>query len=114
MVGDKMNYNILSAVPAAIAGVFIAFLNYTLSKVVIEKSPDKYSAVTILRQVIQIGFLVAVYFVGKKTETINLTYVLIGAVVGMTVPMLFFTKKLLSVNDKLNNKVKNREEDENG
>ena len=31
----------------------------------------------------------------------------------MTVPMLFFTKKLLSVNDSIKN-VKNREEDENG
>lgn len=113
MVGDKMNYNILSTVLTAGAGFIIAFLNYMLSKTVILKSPDKYSVITVLRQIIQIGFLVAVYFVGKKFEAVNITYLLIGAVVGMTVPMLFFTKKLLSVNDSIKN-VKNREEDENG
>ena len=39
---------------------------------------------------------------------------LVGAVIGMTVPMLFFTKKLLAVNESLVPKIKNGEEDENG
>ena len=39
---------------------------------------------------------------------------LVGAVLGMTVPMFFFTKKLLSVNESLSRKTKNEKEDENG
>ena len=96
-----MTHNILGAVLATIVGICVAFLNYFLSKTVLLKMPDKYSMVTVLRQVFQVGFLAIVYFIGDKIEYVNTIFLLVGAVLGMTVPMIFFTKKLLSINDNI-------------
>lgn len=108
-----MNLNIIGGGLATIVGVFVAFLNYFLSKTVLVKMPDKYSFVTVIRQVFQIGFLALVYFIGDRIDKLNSVYLLVGAVVGMTVPMLFFTKKLLSINSNFS-KTKTWEGDENG
>lgn len=109
-----MTAEIIGAVVAIIVGFLVALINYFLSKTVLEKAPEKFSLVTVGRQVLQIGFLVVVYFVGDKIEAVNTAYLLVGAVLGMTVPMVYFTKKLLSLNENLNkNKVK-KEDDVNG
>ena len=99
-----MERNIISAALAASVGFFVAFINYCLSKHVLVKAPEKYSFVTVVRQVIQIGFLAAVYFIGKNLQSADLTYLLVGAVVGMTLPMIYFTKKLLAVNENASGK----------
>lgn len=94
-----MNHNIIGAAAALILGLTVAFVNYLFSKKVLIKSPEKYSLVTVVRQVLQVGFLVLVYLIGTKTQLADPAYLLVGAVLGMTVPMLFFTKKLLHIND---------------
>ena len=111
---DCMNPDIIGAAVAAATGMLIAFANYLISKRILVKAPEKYSVVTVVRQVIQVGFLAVVYFVGTKTELADPIYLLVGAVLGMAVPMFFFTKKLLSVNESLSLKKKNEKEDENG
>ena len=104
--------DITGAAVAAAVGFFIAFLNYIISKKVLIKAPEKYSATLIVRQIIQVGYLVAVYFIGSETKIASLTYILVGAVVGMTVPMFLFTKKLLAINDAM--KAKKKEDDSDG
>lgn len=106
-----MNYDIIGAVIAAVTGVAIAFVNYLFSKKMLIKAPEKYSFITVIRQVIQVGFLALVYFIGAKTEIADPVYLLVGAVLGMTVPMFFFTKKLLSVNNGLSRKTEKKEDD---
>ncbi len=108
-----MNQNIIGAIIAAAVGVCIAFMNYIISKAILEKSPDKYSMATVIRQVIQIGYLVIVYFVGEKILG-DPMYLLIGAVLGVTLPMFLFTKKLLSFNETLYGKDKRKEEETDG
>lgn len=108
-----MNHNIIGVALATVIGLGVAFLNYFLSKTVLLKAPDKFSLTTVLRQVIQVGYLVLVYFIGNRVEGLNSIYLLVGAVSGMTIPMLFLTKKLLTVNDSIKI-TKNREGDENG
>lgn len=108
-----MTQNISGAVICAVMGLVIAYVNYALSKKILETHPEKFALATVFRQIIQIGYLAAVYFAGKRF-TVSLTFLLVGAVVGMTVPMFFFTKKLLTINDKLALKSKDGEEDENG
>lgn len=105
-----MKLDIAGAAAAAVLGVLVALVNYLLSKQVLKKMPDKFALVTVARQVIQIGFLVAVYFVGTRLTDADVTYLLVGAVLGMTVPMLFFTKKLLA----LNAQMKGKEVNDNG
>ena len=106
-----MNHNIIGAIVAAIAGVVIALINYIFSKKVLINAPEKYSLITVLRQILQVGFLVVVYFTGTKTQLADPVYLLIGAVLGMTVPMIYFTKKLLLINE-AEAKAKNKKEDE--
>lgn len=109
-----MNANIIGVAVAIIIGFLVAFINYFLSKTVLEKASEKYSLITVVRQVLQIGFLVIVYFVGDKIEAVNTIYLLVGAVVGMTIPMICFTRKLLSINQNISKKESRREDDVNG
>ena len=106
-----MLFNLIGAVVAAVMGGLVAFLNYIMSKTVLEKVPDKYAFTMIVRQVLQIGFLVVAYFIGSKIESINLVYILVGAVLGLTLPMMIFTKKLLAFNNNLNEKRKGASDD---
>lgn len=106
-----MNHNIIGAIVAAIAGVVIALINYIFSKKVLINAPEKYSLITVVRQILQVGFLVVVYFTGTKTQLADPVYLLIGAVLGMTVPMIYFTKKLLLINE-AEAKAKNKKGDE--
>lgn len=106
-----MSHNIIGAIVAAIAGVVIALINYIFSKKVLINAPEKYPLITVVRQILQVGFLVVVYFAGTKTQLAAPVYLLIGAVLGMTVPMIYFTKKLLLINE-TEAKAKNKKEDE--
>ena len=109
-----MNLNIIGAVVTAVLGFLIAFVNYTFSKAVLRKASEKYALITVARQVLQIGFLIIVYFVGTKTQVADVTYLLVGAVLGMSLPMFYFTKKLLSFNEAFNKKEKGKEDNVNG
>ncbi len=108
-----MTHNIVGAVICTLAGFFIAYVNYVISRKILSAYPEKLALSTVARQVVQVGYLASVYFIGSGTQ-VNLTYLLVGAVLGMTVPMLFFTKKLVELNESLARKPKNGEEDENG
>lgn len=106
--------NIIGAAVAALCGFLVALANYILSKTILTKTPEKFSFITVVRQVIQIGFLVAVYFIGEKIPYVNIMYLLVGAVVGMTAPMVLFTRKLVSLNQAVNKKEPEKEVDANG
>ena len=100
--------DIICAVIAAAVGFLIAFVNYIFSKKMLLKAPDKYSVTFVARQILQVAYLVLVYFIWSKTQIADLIYLLVGAVAGMTIPMFFFTKKLLAFNDAM----KTKKEDE--
>ncbi|MBR5246574.1 MAG: hypothetical protein IKV25_04295 [Clostridia bacterium] len=104
-----MSHNIIGALVTAVIGMLIAFVNFSFSKKVLEKAPDKYALITVARQVLQIGFLAIVYFVGIKIQVADTMYLLVGAVLGMTLPMFYFTKKLLTINEAF---VKTKKEDD--
>ena len=72
--------NIIGAVIAAAVGLLIAFANYIFSKKVLLKSPEKYSGSFVIRQILQVAYLVLVYFIGSKTQIADLAYLLVGAV----------------------------------
>ena len=98
-----MNQDIIAAIITFALGFVIAGLNYLLSRAILKKCPEKYVFSTIIRQVIQILYIVAVYFVSTAIQ-FNSWYMLIGAVLGITVPMFFFTYKLVKLNQSTNSK----------
>lgn len=109
-----MNHNIIGAAAAFAAGAVIAFINYLISKKVLVKAPEKYSLITVVRQIIQVGFLALTYLLGTKIQFADVTYLLVGAVVGVTVPMFFFTKKLLDLNGATMKNKTEKESETNG
>lgn len=87
----------LGAVIAFVLGIGIATLNYYISKYFLEKNPDKFAMTTVIKQIFNVGYLVAVYM-SVDFLPFKLTYLLIGAVLGITLPMFVFTRKLLKLN----------------
>lgn len=110
--GDILTESIIVAAAAAVIGAGIAFISYLISKSVLKSNPQKYAMTTVLRQALQVGFIVAAYFIGQKTDY-DTTYILIGGVLGLTLPMFFFTKKLLDYNEAVN-KEKRKEPENDG
>lgn len=88
---------------AFVSGTVIATANYIFSKFVIKNHPDKYATAQVVRSIVQIVFLFAVYLLGGHTPW-SVTALLIGGVLGMTLPMLVFTAKLVKYNDSVNGK----------
>lgn len=94
---------IIGAAICFAAGLAIAYVNYLFSRYILVNKPEKYSLTTVIRQMVQVAFLAAVYFIGEKTEA-DTVYLLIGAALGVTLPMIFLTKKLLGLNEKISEK----------
>ena len=95
-----MKANLIGAVVTFALGLLIAYLGYRLSAYAIKKRPNLYPSATIFRQILQIVYFVAVYFLGEKLST-DVVYLLVGAAVGITLPMFYFTSKLVKLNDDL-------------
>ncbi|MBQ8868992.1 MAG: hypothetical protein IJ027_04670 [Oscillospiraceae bacterium] len=96
-----MKADLIGAAITLALGVLIAVGNYFLSAYMLKKRPEAYASTTVLRQMIQVLYLVAVLLIGEKTPA-DVIYLLIGAAVGITVPMFYFTGKLVKLNDALN------------
>ena len=108
-----MNENIVGAIITFALGFVLAYLNFLLSKTILTKQPEKYAFSTIIRQVMQIIYIVAVYFVSTVSPW-DTWYMLIGAVLGVTVPMIYFTHKLLQLNKTVQSKKEKKEGEDNG
>lgn len=108
-----MNESIVGAIITFALGIVIAYLNFLLSKAILTKQPEKYAFSTIIRQIMQIIYIVAVYFVSTIAPW-DMWYMLIGAVFGVTVPMVYFTHKLLRLNQTVKTKDDKKEGEDNG
>lgn len=95
-----MNENILGAALAFAGGIAVAALNYGISKWLLIHKPGAYAASQIARQLLQIGYLVLLYLGGAKTPWSPL-WLLVGGCLGVTLPMAWFTVKLVRLNDSL-------------
>jgi len=102
-------FDFFGAVIAFLLGFGIAAGNYALSRRILKTAPDKLSLAMMARQFVQILFIVLVYFLGKYTPW-NRLWLLVGGVLGMTLPMFWFTSKLVKLNDSM----KGKEDETNG
>lgn len=79
---------------AALVGLAISAVNYKISLSVLRKKPDLVAAVSVPRQILNVGYLLLVYFLSPFTPW-DRTPLLVGAVIGMTGSMFLFTTMLL-------------------
>ncbi|MBQ8182854.1 MAG: hypothetical protein IJ025_03015 [Clostridia bacterium] len=103
----------LGAVITFTAGIGIATLNYYISKYFLEKNPDKFAMTTVVKQIFNVGYLVAVYMFGDFLP-FKLSYLLIGAVLGITLPMFIYTRKLLKLNESKRVETREKEGESDG
>lgn len=105
--------DILGAIITFSLGVGIATLNYYISKYFLEKNPDRFAMTTVVKQIFNVGYLVAVYVSGDFLP-FKLVYMLIGAVLGITLPMFIYTRKLLKLNEEKRGKSREKEGESDG
>ena len=89
---------IAALVISLLGGVAMASVNYVITNAVMKKKPNMLSITAVIRQVINVAYLAAVYFVSSAVLS-SVVYPLVGAVVGLTVPMFIFTFKLVKKYD---------------
>ncbi len=91
-----MTADVIGALIAALPGAGIAFLNYSLTRKALAKQTGAAAGIgtaTLLRTLIDAGFLAAVWFLAPYTPW-DKVWMLAGAVIGLTLPMLFLTPRL--------------------
>ena len=98
-----MKANIVGALVAFLLGAVIAWLNYLFSRYVLERHPSRYSWTTMVRQIVQVAYLIVLFFLGVYTPWDRL-WILVGGCLGITIPMTYFTYRLVRFNDSLRGK----------
>lgn len=98
-----MQSNLFGAVLAFAAGAALAAGGYLFSRRVLQKNADRYAAAQILKQAVQILFLAALFLLGGYTPWDRI-WLMVGGVLGVTLPMVWFTYKLVKFNDSLQKK----------
>ncbi|MBQ7035769.1 MAG: hypothetical protein IJN34_08545 [Clostridia bacterium] len=88
--------NILGAALAFLLGLAVAAANYGLSRLLLIKQPRLFAAGQVIRQILSVGYLLALYFLGGKTPW-NPLWLLIGGGLGLTLPLLWSTKRLVQL-----------------
>ena len=84
-------------------GVLITAMNYKIAKRVLQKQPSKYAASQILKQLVQVIFLILLFVLGPYTPWDRI-WLVAGGVIGITLPMFWFTYSLVKFNDSLQGK----------
>lgn len=95
-----MHSNIFGGALAFAAGFGLAAAGYLFSRHVLRTKPERYALSQTLKQIVQVLFLVALFVVGGYTPW-DRTWLVVGGVVGITLPMIWFTYRLVKFNDSL-------------
>jgi len=78
---------------ALAVGAALSFLNYLVTKKIIEKNSSHLAVISILRQTLNIAYLVAIYFLSRYLPW-PLEAMLVGGALGVTVPSFILSAKL--------------------
>ena len=105
-----MDQPIVQGVLAFVGGVIVSGLVALLSARVLKKKPSAYASFSAVRQLLNVGYLVLVFFVSRGRGW-DVTAPLIGAALGLTGASMLFAVLLARYNDK---KSKSAEADKKG
>lgn len=98
-----MQSNMFGAACAFCAGAAIAGAGYALSRLTLQKAASGYAAVQMAKQIMQVAFLVLLFVLGPRTPWDRI-WLLAGGCLGLTLPLIWFTYKLVKLNDSLHKK----------
>ena len=95
--------NFVGAIVAFIIGFVISAANFAVSKYFLKKHTAKYPYLQFVRLPLMIGYIAVLYFCDGFTPW-SVDWLLIGGALGITLPMFFFTYRLVKINDALGGK----------
>jgi len=98
-----MQSDFVGVVLAFAIGVAIATINYMLSRWILKKRPTWYALMQIVKQWIQIAYMIVLFVFGKYTPW-DPVWLLVGGTLGVTIPMFLYTYLLVKFNDSLKRK----------
>ena len=84
-------------------GAAVAAVNYVFSRYLLVKRPSMYAGMHIVRQIIQVSYLLVLFLLGGYTPW-DVVWLLVGGCLGVTLPMFWFTYRLVKLNDSLHGK----------
>ena len=96
-----MESALVGFVLALAGGAAIAALNDRLARAALQKGAAQLSALFVVRQVLNVSYLAALFLLSGLLPW-DMAALLIGGVLGITVPSIFFTRRLVKRNDALN------------
>ncbi|MCQ2449701.1 MAG: LPXTG cell wall anchor domain-containing protein [Clostridia bacterium] len=79
---------------ALLVGVLLAFVNYGIARALMKKSENGLGVASLLRQLVSLSYLLALFFVGRKCGW-HPWMPLVGGALGLTLPMFALTPSLL-------------------
>ena len=95
-----MEHWFIGATITCLFGILVSFANYRLSVRLLVKNPASIQISTLARQILNIGYLAAVYFLAPYTPWDRIA-MLVGAVVGVTGGLFYFTYRLVRRMDQM-------------
>ena len=95
-----MEHWFVGAAITCLFGILVSFANYRLSVRLLVKNPASIQISTLARQILNIGYLAAVYFLAPYTPWDRIA-MLVGAVVGVTGGLFYFTYRLVRRMDQM-------------
>lgn len=97
-----MNSNIFGAAMAFVVSVLITIVGSLLQAYAIKKRNTKlYVAMDLSKQAVQLVFFIVIFVLGPHTPW-NRIWLLCGSCLGVTLPSMFITKRLVKLNDSFN------------
>lgn len=98
-----MESDFFGAFLAFCIGALIAALNYGISRRLLRENASRYVMLQSLKQLIQVAFLILIFLLGDRTPW-DKVWLLVGGALGITLPMFYFTYRLVRLNDSLRGK----------
>ncbi len=88
-------------------GCAVSVLNFFLNRRALEKKPSMLASMSIVRQLLSIGYLFLVFFLARVLPWDQMP-LLLGAAVGLTIPSILLALRLAKINDAVSKANKER------
>lgn len=95
-----MDAPIVGGLLAFLGGAAVSALNYWINRRALEKKPSALASLSVVRQLLSVGYLAAVFFLSRALS-VEVTWPLVGAALGLTVPAVLLSFRLAKRNDSL-------------
>jgi len=84
---------------AFLGGTVISAINFAVNLLVLRWKPSALPSMSVVRQVLSIGYLAAVFFLSQVLPWEHVP-LLLGAALGLTIPAFLFSFLLARINDR--------------